>query len=267
MSAAAATPTPPAPGSAEAASRLRSMYHALLAAYGPQGWWPAKSPLEVIVGAYLTQNTAWKAVERSLANLSERGLLHLDGLRAVSEEELRELIRPSGFMLRKAAAIKAFIYFLDREFAGSLTALAAVPVERLRPRLLALPGVGEETADAILLYALERPVMVVDEYLRRIANRHALIPAGWRYADLQSFAASAFGDLAERRRTGAFNEFHALAVAAGKIHCGRIPRCDGCPLAGYLPAAETFAEIRPEPEPAPTPIYTHTEWTQTKRRN
>lgn len=267
MSAAPATPTQPAPGSSQAASRLRSMYHALLDAYGPQGWWPADSPLEVIVGAYLTQNTAWRSVERSLANLSARGALHLDGLRAIPEEELRALIRPSGFMIRKAAAIKAFIHFLDRESAGSLTVLAAVPVDRLRPRLLALPGVGEETADAILLYALERPVMVADEYLRRIATRHGLIPPGWRYGELQRFAASAFGDLAEPQRSEAFNEFHALAVAAGKLHCGRTPRCGGCPLAAYLPVEEALSETRSEAEAAAPPIYTHSEWKQAKRKS
>ena len=151
------------------------MHDALAAAYGAQSWWPAKTPFEVIVGAYLTQNTAWKAVERSLANLREAGALSVEGLRSVSVAELAELIRPSGFQTRKAPALKAFIAMLDEEFEGSLEVLAAQPTAALRNRLLALPGVGPETADAILLYALGHAVPVADEYLRRIAERHKLL--------------------------------------------------------------------------------------------
>src|SRR6202167_5755710 len=151
------------------------MHDILFDAYGPQHWWPAKTPCEVILGAYLTQNTSWKAVERSLKNLRAAGALTLEGLRAVSIEELRRLIRPSGFFTRKAPALKAFVAMVDEECGGSLDVLAGAPTEALRKRLLALPGVGQETADAILLYALGHAVPVADEYLRRIAERHALV--------------------------------------------------------------------------------------------
>ncbi len=202
------------------------------AAYGPQQWWPAETALQVVVGAYLTQNTSWRAVERSISNLTARGVMHLEGLRSIGEEELRVLIQPSGFMLRKAAAIRAFIAFLDRHHGGSLEAMAANPTRELRRQLLALPGVGEETADAILLYALGHPVMVVDEYLRRIASRHGLAPEGAKYAHLQQLAEQAFVQDPEELLPSLANEFHALVVAVGKQHCGTHAKCEGCPLEG-----------------------------------
>lgn len=151
------------------------MHDQLAAAYGPQSWWPAQTPFEVIVGAYLTQNTAWKAVQRSLANLHSGGALTVEGLRAIPLDQLRKLIRPSGFPTRKAPALKAFVAMLDADFGGSLDRMAAESTATLRRRLLALPGVGLETADAILLYALGHAVPVADEYLRRIAERHKLV--------------------------------------------------------------------------------------------
>ena len=216
------------------AARLRQMHDRLAAAYGPQHWWPAKTPFEVVLGAYLTQNTAWKAVERSLANLREAGAVTPDGLRALPLEELRRLIQPSGFFTRKASALQAFVAMLDQEFGGSLATLAAAPAAALRPRLLALPGVGPETADAILLYALGAPVPVADEYLRRIVERHQLLePAtsAQRYASLTGLTRQAFASDPEAVHARLFNEFHALTVAVGKTHCGRTARCEGCPLA------------------------------------
>ena len=224
-----------------AAQRLRKMHDRLAEAYGPQFWWPAKSPFEVILGAYLTQNTSWKAVEVSLANLRDAGALSIEGLRALSLERLTELIRPSGFYTRKAPALKAFVAMLDAEFDGSLDSMAAAPTKVLRGRLLALPGVGRETADAILLYALKHPVPVADEYLRRIAIRHELIdppPAKNEkgYEALVQLTRDAFAhDSASR--TQLFNEFHALTVAVGKAHCRREPDCEHCPLAGDLKRA------------------------------
>jgi len=212
------------------------MHDKLFAAYGPQSWWPAQTPFEVILGAYLTQNTAWKAVELSLANLAAAGALNLEGLRAIPVEELQALIRPSGFITRKAPALKAFVAMLDAEFAGSLEALGATPTDALRKRLLGLPGVGPETADAILLYALGHAVPVADEYLRRIAERHGLLsPAPGRnrrgYEALVQLTAQAFAGDAQPVRKQLLNEFHALTVAVGKAHCRRAPHCDGCPLA------------------------------------
>lgn len=223
--------------------RVRRMHNLLLAAYGPQSWWPAETPFEVILGAYLTQNTAWKAVELSLANLRAAGALTIDGLRPLPLAKLQQLIRPSGFITRKAPALKAFVAMLDAEFAGSLGRLAALPTVDLRRRLLELPGVGPETADAILLYALGHPVPVADEYLRRIAERHHLIapPPGRNrrgYEALVHLTARAFSADPEPHRAQLFNEFHALTVAVGKAHCRRTARCQGCPLAGDLPKIE-----------------------------
>ncbi len=221
------------------ARRLRRMHDLLAEAYGPQHWWPAETAFEVILSAYLTQNTAWKAVERSLANLRAGGVLSIAGLRSVSLGELQELIRPSGFNSRKAHALKAFIATLDAEFNGSLEVLAATPTELLRRRLLALPGVGYETADAILLYALGHAVPVADEYLRRVAERHRLItPVPGRnrkgYEALVQLTHEAFATDPEPARARLFNEFHALVVAVGKSHCSRIANCQGCPLASDL---------------------------------
>jgi endonuclease III related protein len=215
------------------------MHAKLERAYGPQHWWPAETPFEVILGAYLTQNTSWKAVEISLANLRNAGFLNLERLRTISMAQLRDLIRPSGFYNRKAPAIKAFISMLDAEFGGSLEQLAATPTAALRIRLLALPGVGPETADAILLYALGHPVPVADEYLRRIAVRHRLqdpAPAKNRkgYDTLVQLTLDAFAGDPEAHRARLFNEFHALTVAVGKAFCGKNANCTHCPLAADL---------------------------------
>jgi endonuclease-3 related protein len=214
------------------------MHDVLLAAYGPQKWWPAQTPFEVILGAYLTQNTSWKAVERSLNNLREAGALNIEGLRAISLEELQRLIQPSGFFTRKAPALKAFIGMLDTEFGGSLERLGAEPGDRLRKRLLALPGVGPETADVILLYALGHAVPVADEYLRRIAERHKLVQlpsqGNSSYEALAGLTLEAFAGEQESKKPQLYNEFHALTVAVGKAHCGRVARCEGCPLADDL---------------------------------
>ena len=226
------------------ATRLRKMHDRLAEVYGPQLWWPAETALEVIVGAYLTQNTAWTAVERSIGNLRRAEALSLEGLRAISLDQLRRLIRPSGFYTRKAPAIKAFVAMLDSEFGGSLEAMAAAPGPRLRKRLLELPGVGPETADAILLYALGHAAPVADEYLRRIALRHGLLePAPGRnsvsYDALTELTRLAFAGDPPRSRSRLFNEFHALTVAVGKAHCGRTARCEGCPLAWDLRRAKS----------------------------
>lgn len=226
-----------APRRPGAARRLRTLYHRLVERFGPQQWWPARTAFEVVVGAFLTQNTAWTSVERSIANLEARGVLTVAGLRALGEEELRQLIRPSGFMLRKAAALKAFVAFLDARYSGEMDALRRAARSRpsaIREELLELPGVGPETADAILLYALDAPAMVVDEYLRRVAVRHGLVPEKAKYAEIQSLAEAAFAPDRRRESPGElarhYNEFHALIVQIGKLHCGRTPKCEGCPL-------------------------------------
>lgn len=217
------------------------MHDVLFAAYGPQSWWLAKSPFEMIVGAYLTQNTSWLAVERSLENLRAAGALTVRGMRALTVEELGRLIRPSGFYTRKAPAIKAFVTMLDTEFEGSLDVLATAPTAEVRARLLKLPGVGPETADAILLYALGHPVPMADEYLRRVVERHSLLPEApgrdrRAYESLVQLTREAFSTDPAEARSRLYNEFHALTVAVGKAHCGRVARCEGCPLAPDLVA-------------------------------
>ncbi len=214
---------------------LRRMYAALLAAYGTRQWWPAETAFEVVLGAYLTQATAWRSVERSIANLREAGKLSVEGIRGITEGEMRALIRPSGFVLRKAASIQAFVRFLDERYGGSLEQMAKQPTALLRIQLLALPGVGPETADAILLYALGHPVFVVDEYLRRVAMRHELVAANARYAELQLLGDRVVASATREEATRHANELHALIVEVGKRHCGTTPRCGGCPLQAFLP--------------------------------
>jgi endonuclease-3 related protein len=230
---------------ATGARRLRRMHDQLAKAYGQQHWWPAKTAFEVVIGAYLTQNTAWKSVEISLSNLKRERALTISGLRSLALPELQRLIRPSGFQTRKAPALKAFVAMLDAEFDGSLERLSATPTLKLRSRLLELPGVGPETADAIMLYALRHPVPMADEYLRRIVDRHGLIdPAPAKnskgYESLVQLTIQAFSPDSTANRTKLFNEFHALIVAVGKAHCGRDPRCEDCPLR-YDLSAETHA--------------------------
>jgi endonuclease III related protein len=247
----------------DAATRLRKMHDALFAAYGPQHWWPAQSHsetrFEIIVGAYLTQNTAWKAVERSLDALRAANALSPDGLRAIPLARLKKLIRPSGFITRKAPALKAFVAVLDSEYRGSLDAMASAPASDLRKRLLDLPRVGPETADAILLYAFDHPVPVADEYLRRIAERHGLLPSpiprnARGYQALAALTRDAFARDSIQDRRKLFNEFHALTVAVGKAHCGSTPRCENCPLAADLSRhAPISASCMPKTEPSRQP--------------
>jgi endonuclease-3 related protein len=218
------------------------MHDNLAAAYGPQHWWPAKTRFEVILGAYLTQNTAWKAVEHSLDNLRAAGALTVNGLRSLSLEELACCIQPTGFTTRKAPALKAFVSLLDEEFSASLDKLAASPTVALRTRLLALPSVGPETADAILLYALGHPIPVADEYFRRISERHWLLapPPGHNrkgYEFMAELTRQAFNADAPENQTRLYNEFHALTVAVGKAHCRKTAQCTGCPLAADLEIA------------------------------
>ncbi|MHB8303793.1 MAG: base excision DNA repair protein [Acidobacteriaceae bacterium] len=215
--------------------RLRVLYAALLETYGARRWWPADTPFEVVLGAFLTQATAWRSVERSIANLRAAGLLTIDGIRTIPEEKLRDAIRPSGFVVRKAASIKTFVQFLDEHYGGSLKRMAKQPTAILRPQLLALRGVGQETADAILLYALGHPVFVVDEYFRRVATRHELATANARYAELQTLGDGAVASASTKETARHANELHALVVEVGKRHCGTTPRCEGCPLQPFLP--------------------------------
>ena len=208
------------------------------AAYGPQHWWPANTPFEVILGAYFTQNTSWKAGERSLERFRSAGALTWWGARN-SVGEITAADPAFGILHAQGSGAEGLREMLDKEFGGSLETMAAMPTAALRQRLLDLPGVGDETADAILLYALGHAVPVADEYLRRIAERHELVapPEGRRripYDALAGLTRRVFAGDPEEGRAQLFNEFHALTVAVGKAHCGRTARCEGCPLAADL---------------------------------
>lgn len=178
-------------------NQIRIYYSALFQAWGAQNWWPARSRFEVIVGAYLTQNTAWTNVEKALANLRSAKLLSVKGLRRVPLRELEYLIRPSGYFRQKAARLKTFIRFLDQRYGGSLRRMFSRPTAELREELLQLNGVGPETADSILLYAGYHPVFVVDAYTQRILARHGLLADETGYEDIRGLFEQALAPLAK----------------------------------------------------------------------
>ena len=202
------------------------LFYLLLKHFGPQHWWPARGPFEVMVGAILTQNTAWKNVERAIANLREAEVLDPLALASLSLGSLEELIRPAGFFRVKAARLKALVDFVVEHYGGRVEAMASEPGWYLRERLLSIHGVGEETADSILLYALEKPFFVVDAYTRRILSRQGLISGKESYGEIQAFFMDQLpGDV------DLFKEFHALLVELGKNYCkARNPLCGQCPL-------------------------------------
>ncbi len=250
--------------------QIRRYYDALYSAWGAQHWWPAETRLEVIVGAYLTQNTAWTNVERALSNLRNgNNLLSVEGIRKVRLAQLERLIRPSGYFRQKARRLKTFVAFLDEKYAGSLDHLFAQPTEKLREELLSLNGVGPETADSILLYAGNHPVFVVDAYTRRILARHGILPEKTDYEEIRELfhralssavreqakdssrvnpqldagfrgAAHPPSAMSKAARTGlvqVYNEMHGLMVGVGKNFCRKSkPACEQCPLREFLPA-------------------------------
>jgi len=171
--------------STSAEKEIRSYFDTLYRVWGAQHWWPAETQFEVIVGAYLTQNTAWTNVERALANLRDAGALSVDAMRRIRIAKLERLIRPSGYFRQKAQRLKTFVKFLDRRYGGSLEEMFSQPTQRLREELLSLNGVGPETADSILLYAGNHPIFVVDAYTRRILDRHGILPANTGYEEIR----------------------------------------------------------------------------------
>jgi endonuclease III related protein len=206
--------------------RLVEIYGRLLAAFGPQHWWPADTPFEVAVGAILTQNTSWKNVERAVENLKRANALTVEGISLLSENRLAELIRPSGCFTVKARRLKNYIGYITVNYGGDFTASLLGDCDQKRRELLSVSGIGPETADSILLYAGEHPTFVVDAYTRRVAGRHGLAHADAPYEELRRvFMENLAPD------TSLFNEYHALFVAVGKDFCRpREPRCGGCPL-------------------------------------
>jgi endonuclease-3 related protein len=245
-----------------ASPRLRgevlAFYAALLSRYGPQNWWPGQSRFEVVVGAYLTQNTNWSNVEKAISNLRRARMLNIKAMRDVPLAELETLVRPSGYFRQKARNLKTFTSFLDERYSGSLARMFAEPTEKLRAELLALNGVGPETADSILLYAGNHPVFVVDAYTRRLLERHGIITAKTKYEEIrqlveqaiqqaapESLKVDAYGSdprhhvsrmssVARSELAQHYNELHALIVRVGNHFCRSTPHCEGCPLEHLL---------------------------------
>jgi endonuclease III related protein len=253
---------------ADQADELRAYYLALYRAWGPQHWWPAETRFEVIVGAYLTQNTAWTNVEQALANLRAASLLNIEGIRTVRLSRLERLIRPSGYFRQKAKRLKTFVRFLDRQYNGSLDQLFSRETPALRDELLSLNGIGPETADSILLYAGNHPVFVVDAYTRRILTRHNIVPETAGYEDIRELFQQSLQPIVQQQKNAlpdlrpplesgiqgaahppspmslanrsallqVYNEMHGLIVGVGKNFCRKSqPLCDGCPLQPFLP--------------------------------
>lgn len=210
---------------------MDEVYRRLFEVLGPQHWWPGETPFEVMVGAVLTQNTNWQNVEKAIRNLREADLLEPAALYAAPVEELEELLRPAGYFRVKARRLRSLLAFLMDRYGGSLDAMFAAGVATLREELLALNGIGPETADSILLYAGGMPVFVVDAYTHRILSRHGWIELEADYHQIQDFLQSSLPD-----DPALFNEFHALLVYIGKHYCRkRAPQCQACPLRDMLP--------------------------------
>ncbi len=208
--------------------RLMEMYNRLYERYGPQNWWPAKSPFEVIVGAVLTQNTNWKNVEKAIKNLEENHLLSLDALYDLPAGRLSQLIRPAGYFNIKALRLKNLIEFIVSNYGLELDEFLSEDTGKLREKLLSVKGIGPETADSILLYACSRPIFVVDAYTFRILKRHNMTDDQESYAGLQSIFMDHLPE-----DVNLYNEFHALIVRVAKEHCKKSPLCQTCPLDGW----------------------------------
>jgi endonuclease-3 related protein len=211
-------------------STLEEVYDRLFAAYGPQNWWPGESPLEVLIGAVLVQNTSWPNVATAIERLRKADLLDPRALYALPAVELEGLIRPAGYFRLKARRLRNLLQLLVGRYDGSLEAMFATGVETLRQELLNVNGIGPETADSILLYAGGLPTFVVDTYTYRVFARH-----GWIDFDADYPAIKEHFESGLDRDAGLYNEYHALLVRLGKLHCRKTPRCDGCPLADLLP--------------------------------
>lgn len=205
------------------------IYQALRAHYGPRHWWPAETPFEVIVGAVLTQNTAWRNVEKAIENLKHANQLSVPTLRGIKEEELAGLIRPAGYFNIKARRLKNVIDFLSERYHGDLEAMFKEETNKLRKKLLEVNGIGQETADSILLYAGNKPSFVVDAYTRRVFERHRYLKTGEDYGMIQQI----FMEFLPRS-VPLYNDYHAQIVEVGKDFCRKTPLCSSCPLKPYL---------------------------------
>lgn len=193
--------------------------------FGERHWWPGDTALEIIVGAVLTQNTSWKNVEKAIANLKLAGLLDIKSLHDAEEEILTRHIRSSGYYNLKTIRLKNLINVIHDEYMSSIELLKEKQLSELRTQLLNVKGIGEETADSILLYALEKPIFVIDAYTKRFLANHGLYDGSYRYSDVQAFFMNNLPS-----DTYLFNEYHALIVALCQQYCLKTPKCKECPL-------------------------------------
>ncbi len=207
---------------------LLEIYRLLYQYFGPQHWWPAETPFEVIIGAILTQNTAWDNVTKAIENLKKANVLSCEAIFDIPVEKLAQLVRPSGYFNQKARRLKNFCYFLSENYGCDLKTMFTEDMYVLRKKLLSVKGIGPETADSILLYAGDLPIFVVDTYTYRILSRHNIIPEETSYEEIQAlFMDSLDNDI------DLFKEYHALIVMTGKNYCKKKPKCEGCPLVGF----------------------------------
>jgi endonuclease-3 related protein len=211
---------------------LLVIYQLLYEQYGPQHWWPAETHLEMIIGAILTQSAAWANVEKAIHNLKASTDLSIEGLRSLPQDELARLIYPSGYYNVKARKVKAFVEWLAERYGGDLDRLFALDVAAMREELLSVHGVGEETADSVILYAAHKPIFVIDAYTRRIVARLGLEPKKDSYSDFQAL----FMDNLPQDEI-LFNEYHALMVQHGKTVCRKDPLCADCCLSHVCPSS------------------------------
>jgi endonuclease-3 related protein len=209
---------------------LLEIYERMTGYFGDLHWWPAAEPFEMMVGAILTQNTAWRNVERAITALREKNLLTPAALFHLPEDQLAQMIRPSGYYHLKAGRLKAFVRFMMEGYGGSVQEMSAEEPTGLREKLLGVHGIGPETADSILLYGCHKPVFVSDAYTRRILIRHSIIGDDADYREIQSL----FMDHLPPD-VYLFNQFHAMIVSTGKGFCRKTPQCAGCPLALFQP--------------------------------
>ena len=259
-----------APRAIAPGTQIREIYRVLAGAWGRQHWWPAQSRFEVIAGAFLTQNTSWSNVELALGQLRRAKVLSVEGIRGIPLKKLENLVRSSGYFRQKAQRLKNFVRYLDQDYRGSLTRMFSEPTPKLREQLLALDGVGPETADSILLYAGQHPAFVIDAYTRRLAARHGIAQEGASYDELRALFGGALEGVSSPQQRGTllpqgashkpsrmssakrcassqvFNDMHGFMVAIGKNYCHKSqPNCENCPL-GLLLAVRSQAERRLE---------------------
>lgn len=208
---------------------LIRIYNILYSFYGPQKWWPGDSPFEIAIGAILTQNTNWGNVEKAINNLKREGVMSVQDLNRLSDEKIASLIRPAGYFNIKTKRIRAFLDFIIDKYNGKIEEMKRENTISLRSKLLNVYGIGQETADSILLYALEKPVFVIDAYTKRVMIRHSIMKPNSTYSDYQKIFHKELDEDLQM-----FNEYHALFVRVGKDYCKVKPLCKNCPLADLL---------------------------------